>query len=61
MHDSQTVERPHASDYLDEDLPNDVFRELSLLFLVLADPLEQVAVVGILHHDAGNRYIFIFI
>ena len=36
---------------LDKNAPNIVFFEISLLFLVLGNFLEEISVVSILHHN----------
>ena len=40
--------------YLDEDAPDIVLFEISLLFLMLGYFLEKITVVCIFHHDAEN-------
>ena len=46
------MQRFETSNNLDEDLPDLLFRNVLLHFLVLSDLLEEVTVVGEFHDDA---------
>ena len=45
----QSLEAP---DNLDEDVPDLLLLDVGLSFLVTANLLEHIAVVGVLHHEA---------
>ena len=62
MHYFKLVEGFKSSDdlselytYSDEDFPDGVFIEIGPVFLVVTDFLEQVSIVGVLHHNAGIK------
>ena len=52
MEDFANVECFEASDYLDKDIPDLLFFDVGLTLLIVADLLEHVAIVCILHHQA---------
>jgi len=55
MQDAAHVERPQPSHDLNEDIPDLLLLNIGLSFLIVADFLEDVAVVSILHDQAQTR------
>ena len=51
MEDIHIVERLESSHYLDENAPNIVFFEVSLLLLMFGNFLEEVAIISVLHDN----------
>ena len=60
MQNLTTVEGTEASHNLDENVPNFLFLDVGLSFLVIADLLEDITIVGILHHKAQTRRWLIY-
>jgi len=52
MEDFHVMERFKASYNLNEYFPNDILRNVLLLFLMSSDLLKQVTIVWVFHHDA---------
>jgi hypothetical protein len=52
MQDLANMKRPQAPHDLNKDVPNFFFLDVSLSFLVTANFLEDIATVGVLHHQA---------
>ena len=50
MQNLTTVEGTEASHNLDENVPNFLFLDVGLSLLVVADLLEDITIVSILHH-----------
>ena len=55
MEDGCLVQGAQATDHLDENAPNLLLLDVLLVFLMLSDLLEQIAVIAILHNNAVNR------
>ena len=50
MQNLTTVEGTEASHNLDKNVPNFLFLDVGLSLLVVADLLEDITIVSILHH-----------
>ena len=51
MQDFHVVQSLKASYYLDNNLPDMFFLHKLLIVLALADPLKNITIIGIIHHD----------
>lgn len=54
MQDLSIMEGLESPDDLDEDIPDLLLLDVCLSLLVVADLLEDVAVVSVLHYQAKN-------